>query len=229
VRKAISFCFDDGFRRSARTIADAFSARGLSACFAVLSQPEGALDPFVQGADIGDWDFWRQLTAEGHELASHGLIHERYDEIDLPATQSSVIAALDILKREIPTFDSNRSVFHVPYLSAPAQTVEWLATRSLGVRLDTGKSGLTPWEDVRPGCVIDCLCYGPENVGQSMLSRIREFRAQEGWLVLVMHGVDGEGWGPVSRVELEQILDAAIATGARIAPPNEVMSHKARP
>jgi len=42
--------------------------------------------------------------------------------------------------------------------------------------------------------------------------------------VLVRHGRDGEGWGPVTRSELDELLDQAAATGAVIAPPEEVLT-----
>lgn len=224
VRQAISFCFDDGFRRSAQVIAEQFSRRGLSACFAVLAQPEEALDPYLRGADLGGWAFWRDLAAAGHEVAPHGLRHERYDDMSLPDTQVSVLHALQIMEAELPGFERSRSVFHVPYASAPPTTVDWLATQSLGVRLTRKGHGLNRWADLHPGGLVNSICFGPDEVDAAALARLRDFKADgDGWLVLALHGVDGEGWGPVSRHALERLIDEALAMGAEVVPPNRLL------
>ncbi len=226
--RAVSFCFDDGFRRSAEVICDVFARRGLRACFAILAQPGRALDPYVRGADLGDWPFWRAVAAAGHEVAPHGLIHERYEDMSLADAQASVLSALDIMEAELPGFERRRSVFHVPYLSAPPALVEWLGSQSLGVRLALGGNGLNRWPALRSGGAVDSVCCGPDGVAEALSGRLREFARQDGWLVLVMHGVDGEGWRPVSRAALERLLDEAVATGAEIVPPNRLLRARLR-
>jgi peptidoglycan/xylan/chitin deacetylase (PgdA/CDA1 family) len=224
VKRVISFCFDDGFRRSARTICDVFSRRGVAACFAILAQPERALDPYVRGADLGDWDFWRTVRAAGHEVAPHGLIHERYSELSLEEVQRSVLSALQIMEAELPGFRRGDSMFHVPYLSAPDEVVQWLGTQSLGVRLELEGRGVNLWPDLRLGGPIDSICFGPDEVAASARARIRDFVTQDGWLVVVMHGVDGEGWGPIARRDLDSLLDAATTIGAAVIPPNQLLA-----
>lgn len=46
-----------------------------------------------------------------------------------------------IFVRELPAFEPQRSVFHLAYLSAPEETVQWIAARSLGVRLALSLAG----------------------------------------------------------------------------------------
>jgi peptidoglycan/xylan/chitin deacetylase (PgdA/CDA1 family) len=225
VKRAISFCFDDGFRRSAEVIGEVFVRRGLSACFAVLSRPERALDRYLRGADLGDWAFWRNVVAMGHEVAPHGLMHERYDELSFTDVQASVLDALDVIESEIPGFSRFESVFHVPYLRAPDQVVAWLGTQSLGVRVAGRAAGLNAWTELHPGCPVDCICFGPDGVAESMRTRIAEFAHQEGWLVLALHGVDREGWGSVARADLERLLDQVQEFDCEITPPNRLLSN----
>ncbi|WP_077034372.1 polysaccharide deacetylase family protein [Pelomonas sp. KK5] len=225
--KQVSFCFDDGFRRSAETVCQVFEQRGLKACFAILADPGHALDPFVRGADLGDWAFWRQVMAAGHELGSHGLMHERYDELGIEAARASVLRALAAMEARLPGFRRRDAVFHVPYLSAPDELVRWLGEdQSLAVRLGPAAAGFNRWSELRRGAVINCVCFGPEGVGESLAARLQQFsqQAEDGWLVLVLHGVDGEGWGPVTRAQLERLLDDALAAGITVATPNATLA-----
>ena len=227
MQRVVSFCFDDGFRRSADAICEVFSSRGLSACFAVLAAPSRALDPYLHGAELGDWAYWRKVRDSGHEVAAHGLIHENLEALSLSETVTSVRTALDIMEAQLPGFARARSLFHTPYMRAPEATVRWLGTQFLGVRLAldaAGRRGLNPWEQLRKGGPVDSLCLGPEGVAEAASARIQEFAHQQGWLVLVMHGVEGEGWGPIAQADLAGLLDQALALGMAVAPPDRVLN-----
>lgn len=222
IPKYVSFCFDDGFRRSADKIRRIFDVRGLGACFCVLSAPELAEDPGIQGATIADWDYWREAAAAGHEVAPHGHAHESYARIEPQIARRSIETCWETLERELPGFDRRRSIFHVPYLSAPADLVDWINARSLGARLMLGRDGLNPLPRQASGA-IDCACFGPDLVGAAAASRLERFEGEQGWLVLVFHGLDDEGWGPVAGNELKALVDGALATGAIVAPPSRLL------
>lgn len=218
----MSFCFDDGFRRSADKVRRIFDARGLSACFCVLSAPERAEDPGIKGAAIADWEYWREAAAAGHEIGPHGHAHELYASIGNEAARRSIETCWETLERELPGFDRRRSIFHVPYLSAPAELVEWIAAQSLGARLMLGRDGLNPLPEHVSG-TIDCACFGPDQVGAAATRRLERFGDEEGWLVLVFHGLDDEGWGPIAGDALEALIDKALAAGMAIAPPSRLL------
>jgi hypothetical protein len=46
---------------------------------------------------------------------------------------------------------------------------------------------------------------------------------EEGWLVIVLHGVDGEGYGPLPAQDLGVYLDRLIAQGVQILPASTVL------
>lgn len=75
---------------------------------------------------------------------------------------------------------------------------------------------------------MNSVCYGPDRVAECALKRISNFAHEDGWLVLVLHGVDGEGWGSITRNELKQLLNLAESTGALIAPPSSVLFARLR-
>lgn len=223
--KTISFCFDDGFRSSADTIQRLFSQRGLSACFCVLAEPALAQDPFIRAAPIADWAYWQEALAAGHEVAPHGYAHEHLGTLDLAVACDSLQRTHDTFQRQLPGFDPRRSFFHLAYLAAPVPVVQWLGARTLGARMALGRDGRNDLSTWSPGQPIDCTTFPPPDADRLVQQRIQRFIQDEnGWLVLVLHGLDGEGWGTVSSDALARMLDDIAAAGVVVSPPNRVAS-----
>ena len=85
-----------------------------------------------------------------------------------------------------------------------------------------GRNDLATWSPGRP---IDCTTFAPPDAGTVARRRIQRFLADEdGWLVLVFHGLDGEGWGTVSSDDLAHMLDDIERAGVAVAPPNRIPS-----
>jgi peptidoglycan/xylan/chitin deacetylase (PgdA/CDA1 family) len=224
VRRQVSFCFDDGFRASAARIRAIFEQRGLAACFCVLAAPEQAEDPFVRGAPVADWSYWRETMQAGHEVAPHGYAHEHLGKMPVPLACERVQRTLDTFHAELPGFAARSSLFHVPYLAAPPEIVEWIGKRTLGARLSLGTGGLNDLREWQPGRAVDCMTFRPPDADALLRERVAHFiDGQAGWLVLVLHGLDGEGWGTVRSETLGAVLDELAKAGVGIAPPNEIL------
>jgi peptidoglycan/xylan/chitin deacetylase (PgdA/CDA1 family) len=222
--KTVSFCFDDGFRASADSISRIFSNRGVAACFCVLAAPELAADPFIRGARIADWAYWREAIATGHEVAPHGYAHEHLGKISVESAQASVRRTLDAFASELPGFDARQSLYHLAYLAAPAPIVEWIGERTLGARMALGNAGRNAPAEWSRGKPVDCLTFGPPDAQSRARERIARFvRDEDGWLVLVFHGLDGEGWGAVTSTALEQMLDEVLSAGLAVTTPNRFL------
>jgi peptidoglycan/xylan/chitin deacetylase (PgdA/CDA1 family) len=222
--KTVSFCFDDGFRASADSISRIFSNRGVAACFCVLAAPELAEDPFIRGARIADWAYWRRAMAAGHEVAPHGYAHEHLGKINVENAQASVQRTLDAFARELPGFDARQSLYHLAYLAAPAPIVEWIGARTLGARMALGNAGRNDPAAWSRGKPIDCLTFGPPDAQSRLRERIARFvRDEDGWLVLVLHGLDGEGWGTLASTALEQMLDELLSANVAVTTPNRLL------
>ncbi|MBL8267882.1 hypothetical protein, partial [Steroidobacter sp.] len=74
------------------------------------------------------------------------------------------------------------------------------------------------------GKPIDCTTFPPPDADGIAERRIQRFiQDEDGWLVLVFHGLDGEGWGTVSSDALARMLDAIQRAGVAVAPPNRVV------
>jgi peptidoglycan/xylan/chitin deacetylase (PgdA/CDA1 family) len=222
--KQISFCFDDGFRASADSVTRIFSRRNVAACFCVLAAPELAADPFIRGARIADWAYWREALAAGHEVAPHGYAHEHLGKIDAAEAYDSVRRTLDAFARELPGFDARQSLYHLAYLAAPAPIVEWVGARTLGARMALGNAGRNDPRVWARGKPVDCMTFGPPDALSLVRERVARFvRDEDGWLVLVLHGLDGEGWGTVASPGLEQLLDEVLDAGLAVTTPNRLL------
>jgi peptidoglycan/xylan/chitin deacetylase (PgdA/CDA1 family) len=221
--RIVSFCFDDGFRDSSVRTAALFEARRVRAEFCVLAAPEEAADPYISTTPIGDWDLWRDLAAAGHVIAPHGWAHERLADQAPQVAIDQCLRTFDAFRRALPDFDPAGRLFHPAYLTAPAELVAWLGAATAGVRLASGLRGLNDPRSFRRGGRVEAITFGPDGVDHALAQRTARFLAAEsGWLVLVLHGLDGEGWGPTGHDALAGVLDALLAAGAEIRPASEV-------
>ncbi|MBX3484335.1 polysaccharide deacetylase family protein [Phenylobacterium sp.] len=210
--RTVSFCFDDGFAATAGKVRALFEARGLAATFCVLAAPGETADPFIRAAPVADWGFWREAVAAGHEVEPHGWAHERLADLAPEAALAGFARTFDVFRRELPGFDPAAHACHLAYLTAPPGLVAGLAPQVLGVRQALGGAGLNA--AVRPR--VDCITFG-DPADERLKARLDDFLEDEdGWLVLVLHGLDGEGWGPVRADTLARELDLLLAAGARI-------------
>ena len=221
--RVVSFCFDDGFRASAEKIRAIFEARRVGATFCALAAPELAQDPFICGAAIADWGYWRDAVSAGHEVAPHGWAHERLSELPPAEARHSIERTLDAFRQEMPGFEARDQIFHLAYLTAPDLVVGHLAAQVLGVRRRVGRDGLNSRDGQVRGGDVDCITFG-DGADDLVTQRLARFVANElGWLVLVLHGLDGEGWGPVRAATLERALDDLLAASVEVRPAGEVM------
>jgi len=55
---------------------------------------------------------------------------------------------------------------------------------------------------------LTCASHGPENIDLYLDNTINEFlKGSSGWLIFNTHGLDDEGWGPMSSRFLDELLD----------------------
>ena len=55
---------------------------------------------------------------------------------------------------------------------------------------------------------LGCISHGPDNIDGHLEESIRSFlEGPPGWFVYNTHGLDDEGWGPLSSGKLDELLD----------------------
>jgi peptidoglycan/xylan/chitin deacetylase (PgdA/CDA1 family) len=214
----VTLSFDDGFARSSRRTADIFEQRGLSAAINVvarghLGKPQ---ESWHERWPKGDFGLWNELAARGHEIMPHGLEHA--DESALPFAEAvrHVEECLDVFTTELAGFDAARAVFAFPYNRSTPELESWLPAIVRAFR--TAGDPIMPLP--QPGQTkIGCTSFGPEPCDEHLEQLVDELLARPaGWLCYNAHGLDGEGWGPLSSATLERVLERLMSARVRVLP-----------
>jgi peptidoglycan/xylan/chitin deacetylase (PgdA/CDA1 family) len=204
----ITLSFDDGFVASNLKIAALYEQHGLSACFNVVAEHIAAPTPYMACAGTGPDHFglWNALQARGHEIMPHGLRHENYAALPLSEAQASVMRCLEIFTEKLAGFDPRQAVFNMPYNASTPELDAWLATVVRAIRTSAPGDGLNPLPH-RGLTRLSCTAFGPGNCDAHLDAQIDRLLAlPEGWLLYCAHGLDDEGWGPMSAAYLEGLL-----------------------
>lgn len=160
--------------------------------------------------DTTSWASYKKYAAEGHEIASHTVTHARLAVLD----KNNLLYELEQSKKDIQHFLGDKYIFSAecPYGTENERVMEYahkvypaLRNRMPEPYLDElnrsskklpgeSKKEYVQWQrgpltnvsmDVMKSWVNTCLSH--DNI----------------WLVLVFHGIDGIGWEPKTREDLE--------------------------
>ena len=209
----ITLGFDDGFLKSNLKIAAIFEKHHRAACFNIIATGHRAAyvppDHYQAGAPLGDFTLWNELQARGHEIQPHGYRHANKAALPFPAAQTLIRACLAIFQAELTGFAPHQSIFAFPYSATTPELEQWLPTVVRAFR--AGGGGLNPLP--HPQLTrLSTLSFGPGNCDQHFEAQLTRFLAQPaGWFVYTGHGLDDEGWGPMSAGYLDDVLGRLTA------------------
>ncbi len=201
----ITLSFDDGFLKSNLKIAEIYERFGLRACMNVLAEPEALVEEQrIWGTERGDWAVWNELQARGHEIMPHGCRHLDKSALPFEEAKQLIERCLAIFAEKMEGFDSHRAVFNFPYNRSTAELEAWLPTVVRAYRTAGGPINPLP----RRGMTcVRTAGHGPGDCSEDIDRWIgRLLQQPEGWLVYNTHGLDGEGWGPITSDFLERLL-----------------------
>jgi peptidoglycan/xylan/chitin deacetylase (PgdA/CDA1 family) len=207
-RHLVTFSSDDGFRASCLAMAAVFERHGLPACFNVLAADDGSFAGHPSDAQIGipkgDFALWRELAARGHEIQPHGWHHADKAQLPLAEAQALCERTLARFNAEMPGFAPARAVFNYPYNSTTPELTAWLGARVRAQRGGGEAINPLPSRSLR---WLGSSAAGPGNCERHCEAEIARLLAREsGWLVYCLHGVEPEGWGPITVSWLDRTL-----------------------
>ena len=203
----ITLSFDDGFKKSSLLTAEIFEKHKLSACINVIAT--GHLKNFqspdaYQISEKGDFGLWNELKARGHEIMMHGYKHAHKNELPFEQGKDLILRCIDVFSKELKDFEPKESIFNFPYNASTPELEAWLPSQVRAFR--TGGDALNPLP-FKGQVKLTCTGYGPGSCEDHLNAEIEKWLAQpSGWLIYNMHGLNGEGWGPVSSGFLDQLL-----------------------
>jgi peptidoglycan/xylan/chitin deacetylase (PgdA/CDA1 family) len=209
----LTLSFDDGFRKSFYRIAEIHEEHGLHACLNVLAS--GHFQGSYENDILGNFDDWNRLKERGHEIMPHGWEHQNLVSIPFEQAKELVNRCLETFEKELHGFVRSKAVFNFPYNASNKEIEDFVLGKVRAVRTggwnSEGNPALNPIPKSSGPVRIKCDSHGPDNADEWVEMTVNDFLSGEGgWLVLNLHGVDGEGWGPVTSQYLSGLLGRLV-------------------
>jgi peptidoglycan/xylan/chitin deacetylase (PgdA/CDA1 family) len=203
----ITLSFDDGFKKSSLRTAEIYEKHKLSACINVIATahlPNFVLPNEYHRWPVGDFGLWNELQSRGHEIMPHGYKHANKGEMPLAEAQDLIRRCLDYFAKELKGFDPKKAVFNFPFNVSTPELEQWLPSQVMAFRAAGSIVNPLP----RRGHVkLTSGGFGPENTDDHLISAIDKWlAAPSGWLIYNTHGLDEEGYGPLSASVLDRLL-----------------------
>ena len=208
----ITLSFDDGFKKSSIRTAEIFEKYKLSACINVIATahlPGFELPSEYHRLPVGDFGLWNELKQRGHEIMMHCYKHANLTQLPFDQGKDLISRCIDVFSKELKGFEAKESIFNFPFNASTPELENWLPTQVKAFRTGGPALNLPPHK----GQVkLTCTSHGPDNIDKHLDSEIQKLLAQSsGWMIYNTHGLDDEGWGPVSSDFLDQLLERLVA------------------
>lgn len=216
---AISLSFDDGFKKSFYRIAEIHENYGLQACLNVIAT--GHLKTFkaetkwIPQKLLGDFNDWNKLKERGHEIMPHTWEHLNLTEIPIEKAKENIVKCLDYFEEHLSEYTSEGAVYNFAYNASTTELEDFAMSKVAAVRtggwlvLKNSKVNAFPVAELP--LRLGCWGHGPDFCDDYVEMEINEFLSGKGgWLILNLHGLDEEGWGPVSTSYLDNLLKRLI-------------------
>ncbi|MEL6675379.1 MAG: polysaccharide deacetylase family protein [Bacteroidota bacterium] len=218
----LTLSFDDGFKKSFYRVAEIHEYYGLKACFNVIATghfPTFNRDPKWMPREIlGDFDDWNKLASRGHELMPHTWEHLNLTEVPVNLAKENIDKCLDYFEQNLDGYDPAYAVYNFAYNASTPELEQYCLKRVAAIR--TGgwlfmNQRANPFPAPPQNLRLGAWGHGPDNCDDYLEEEIQAFLQTEGgWLVLNLHGLDGEGWGPVSPGYLDGLLKRMVQHAA---------------
>ncbi|MDZ7606717.1 MAG: polysaccharide deacetylase family protein [Cyclobacteriaceae bacterium] len=210
----ISFSFDDGFKKSFIKLAEIHEQFGLKACFNIIAS--GHLPEF-QGVDqwilpelMGDFSLWNDLASRGHEVMPHSWKHLNLARQDPEEAKKLISKCITYFNENLKGFMPSRAIFNFPFNSSTPELDQYALTLVNAVRT-SGNGAINPFPTKKTSRVLGCSSHGPDLSDAWVEEKVNNFLAGSGgWMILNLHGLDDEGWGPVSTDYFTSLLDRLV-------------------
>jgi len=230
----LTLSFDDGFKKSFYRLAEMHENYGLHACLNVIATGHlpsfKAIGEWILPELIGDFNDWNTLKNRGHEIMPHSWEHLNLTELPEKEAKERIEKCLDYFEKNLDGYEPENAVYNFAFNASTADLDNFTLERARAVR--TGgwmvlkDTSANPIPISQGSFRLGCWSHGPDNSDEYVDSEINKFLEEPGgWLILNLHGLDNEGWGPVSTNYLDGLLKRLVdIESLEIVPTGAVLS-----
>jgi peptidoglycan/xylan/chitin deacetylase (PgdA/CDA1 family) len=215
----LTLSFDDGFKNSFYKIAEIHEKFGLKACLNIIASAHITKNEKLNEyhkIPVGNFEDWNKLKSRGHEIMPHSWDHSNLKEMPLEQAKEDIERCNTYFEKNLDGYKSSLAVYNFAYNASTPELVDFLLTRVRAIR--TGgwdilgeKTTINPFPKNGKPVRLGCWSFGPENADKWVEQEVSKFlTGPKGWLILNLHGLDEEGWGPVSSLYLEKLLERLV-------------------
>jgi peptidoglycan/xylan/chitin deacetylase (PgdA/CDA1 family) len=195
----LTLSFDDGFAKSFATVAgihEEFDLKAQMNIVASLCRPGNVRHDRYQNVPTGDWTLWNGLAARGHEIGPHSWSHLDHTKIPFADARQEIDRCLDAFATNLRGFTPAKAVYAMPYNASNLEVESYLETKVRAYRMGGVALNPLPNPSMRR---LTCASFGPGNAEADIDRNVeRWLAADNGWLIYNTHGLDDEGWGPIT-------------------------------
>jgi peptidoglycan/xylan/chitin deacetylase (PgdA/CDA1 family) len=207
----VSLSFDDGFKKSSIRTAEIYEKYQLSACINVIAsahENQFALPNEYHNWPVGDFELWNELQLKGHEIMPHGYRHANLTQMPIEEAKDLILKCFEVFHRELDGFKQEESIFNFPFNASNTQLEKLLRPMVRAVRAGGPGINKLPHKGLFR---LSCTGMGPGNIDKHLERTVNELLSlPEGWLIYNTHGLDEEGWGPLSSTFLDELLSRLV-------------------
>ncbi len=215
----LSLAFDDGFKKSFYRAAEIHENYGLSASLNVIASghfPDfKAVDQWILPELLGDFNDWNKLKARGHEVMPHTWEHKNLTKLPLEDSKERMTKCFDYFQNNLDGYEDSTAVYNFAFNASNPDLDAFGLERVRAVRTAAGlvlkDTILNPIPRHNNPVALGCWAHGPDN-GDAFIEKeiINFLKGDGGWLIINLHGLDDEGWGPVSTAYLDSLLSRMV-------------------
>jgi peptidoglycan/xylan/chitin deacetylase (PgdA/CDA1 family) len=199
--------FDDGFKKSSLKTAEIYEKHKLSACINVIATahlPDFVLPNEYHRWPVGDFKLWNELQSRGHEVMPHGYKHANKKELPLAESKDLIRRCLDYFSKHLKGFEPKKAVFNFPFNASTPEIEKWLPSQVMAFRTGGPIVNKLPH---RGQSKLTNGGFGPGNTDAHLIGAIDQWLAEpSGWFIYNTHGLDDEGYGPLTASVLDRLL-----------------------
>lgn len=207
-RFAVTFSIDDGFWKSALTFLSLFDRYGYKATFNLVTswitpKQSDISDEYNQGTSHGTWTNWKKVLDRGHEIGSHSMTHPHLPQLSPNDLKRELLYSKRRITKQLQLWGSK--TFALPYNDSSPDV-----RTAIGNYYIAAREGTRTGEINEPGSIdfLGVRSWWPlqQQPLSDVTNQIDRAREIGGWLVIGLHGMNGDGWHPITTEKMDGVL-----------------------